>query len=179
MTLKHLNINKTWTLFLDRDGVINKRLEDDYVKTLSEFEFLQGVPEALKFFTDLFGKIIVVTNQQGIAKGFYTENELGMIHHYMVDEIEKHGGKIDKVYHSPYLASENHELRKPNIGMALQAQKDFVDIDFSKSVMIGDSMSDMEFGRKTGMITVYIHPKKITDTKIDYCFTSLNEVYFE
>ncbi len=178
MTLQHLNINKTWTLFLDRDGVINKRLEDDYVKTLSEFEFLEGVPEALKAFSDLFGKIIVVTNQQGIAKGFYTENDLNMIHHYMVDEIEKHGGKIDKVYHSPYLASENHELRKPNIGMALQAQKDFPDIDFSKSVMIGDSMSDMEFGRKAGMTTVYINPEKVTDVKIDYCFENLSNVVF-
>jgi len=178
MTLKHLNINKTWTLFLDRDGVINKRLEDDYVKTLSEFEFLEGVPEALKNFADLFGKIIVVTNQQGIAKGFYTENDLNMIHHYMVDEVEKHGGKIDKVYHSPYLASENHEWRKPNTGMAFQAQKDFTEIDFSKSVMIGDSMSDMEFGRKAGMLTVYINSEKVTDSKIDYCFENLSSVVF-
>jgi histidinol-phosphate phosphatase family protein len=176
MTLKLLNINKNWTLFLDRDGVINKRLEDDYVKTLPEFEFLEGVPEALKQFADLFGKIIVVTNQQGIGKGVYTENDLNMIHHYMVDEIEKHGGKIDKVYHSPYLASENHHWRKPNIGMALQAQKDFSEIDFSKSVIIGDSMSDMEFGRNAGMTTIYIHPEKITDSKIDYCFESLKEV---
>ncbi|MEO8761970.1 MAG: HAD family hydrolase [Bacteroidia bacterium] len=178
MTLKHLNINKTWTLFLDRDGVINKRLEDDYVKILSEFEFLDGVPEAIKNFTDLFGKIIVVTNQQGIGKGVYTENDLNMIHHYMMDEIEKHDGKIDQVYHSPYLASENHHWRKPNIGMALQAQKDFPEIDFSKSVMIGDSMSDMEFGRNAGMTTVYIHPEIITDTTIDYCFASLSEVVF-
>jgi len=178
MTLKHLNINKTWTLFLDRDGVINKRLVDDYVKILSEFEFLDGVPEALKQFTDLFGRIIVVTNQQGIGKGVYTENDLNMIHHYMIDEIEKHGGKIDKVYHSPYLASENHVWRKPNIGMALQAQKDFPEIDFTKAVMIGDSMSDMEFGRNAGMKTVYINPENITDPCIDYCFESLSSVVF-
>ena len=176
MILKHLNIDKTWSLFLDRDGVINKRLEDDYVKVLSEFEFIDGVPEAIKQFTEVFGKIIVVTNQQGIGKGVYTENDLNIIHHYLVDEIEKHEGKIDKVYFSPHLAADNHHWRKPNVGMAMQAKEDFKDIDFAKSIMIGDSMSDMEFGKKLGMVTVYIHPEKITDTKIDYCFESLSEV---
>ncbi len=176
MTLKHLNIDKTWTLFLDRDGVINKRLEDDYVKTLSEFEFLAGVPEAMKQFADLFGKIVVVTNQQGIGKGFYTENDLNIIHHYMVDEIETHGGKIDKVYHSPYLSTDNHQWRKPNIGMALQAKEDFAGINFTKSIIIGDSMSDMEFGRNAGMVTIYINPEKVSDDKIDHCFESLSEV---
>lgn len=176
MTLKHLSIDKTWSLFLDRDGVINKKLEDDYVKNLSEFEFIEGVPEAMKLFTDLFGKIVVVTNQQGIGKRVYTENDLNIIHHYMVDEIEKHGGKIDKVYFSPHLAADNHHWRKPNIGMAMQAKEDLKDIDLHKSIMVGDSMSDMEFGRKAGMITVFIHPEKITDDKIDYCFESLSEV---
>ena len=176
MTLKHLSIDKTWSLFLDRDGVINKKLEDDYVKTLPEFEFIEGVPEVIKLFTEMFGKIIVVTNQQGIGKGVYTANDLNIIHHYMVDEIEKHGGKIDKVYFSPHLAADNHHWRKPNIGMAMQAKEDFTDIDFHKSVMIGDSMSDMEFGRTLGMITVYIHPQKVQDDKIDYCFENLSEV---
>ena len=176
MTLKHLNIDKTWSLFLDRDGVINKKLEDDYVKTLPEFEFIEGVPEAIKLFTEVFGRIIVVTNQQGIGKGVYTTNDLNIIHHYMVDEIEKHGGKIDKVYFSPHLAADNHHWRKPNIGMALQAKEDFKDIDFKKSVIAGDSMSDMEFGRKAGMITIFIHHEKITDDKIDYCFESLYSV---
>jgi HAD superfamily hydrolase (TIGR01662 family) len=94
----------------------------------------------------------------------------------MVDEIEKHGGKIDKVYFSPHLAADNHHWRKPNIGMALQAKEDFKDIDFKKSVIAGDSMSDMEFGRKAGMITIFIHHEKITDDKIDYCFESLYSV---
>ena len=176
MILKHLNIDKTWSLFLDRDGVINKRLEDDYVKVLSEFEFIDGVPEAIKQFTEVFGKIIVVTNQQGIGKGVYTENDLNIIHHYMVDEIEKHEGKIDKVYFSPHLAADNHLWRKPNVGMAMQAKEDFKAIDFTKSVMVGDSMSDMEFGKKLGMVTIYINPEKVSDPKIDYCFESLSEV---
>ena len=176
MTLKHLNIDKSWSLFLDRDGVINKKLEDDYVKTLSEFKFMDGVPEALKLFADLFGKIVVVTNQQGIGKGYYTENDLNIIHHYMVDEIEKHGGRIDRVYFSPHLAADNHHWRKPNIGMALKAKEDFKEIDFTKSIIVGDSMSDMEFGRKAGMITIYMYPEKVTDNTIDYCFESMQEL---
>src|ERR1700741_2310199 len=175
MILKHLNIDKTWSLFLDRDGVINKRLEDDYVKVLSEFEFIDGVPEAIKQFTEVFGKIIVVTNQQGIGKGVYTENDLNIIHHYMVDEIEKHEGKIDKGYFSPHLAADNHHWRKPNIGMALQAKEDFKAIDFTKSVMVGDSMSDMEFGKKLGMKTVFICGEPLKDPRIDFCFPSLIE----
>ena len=86
MTLKHLSIDTSWSLFLDRDGVINKKLEDDYVKTLSEFEFIDGVPQAMKLVADVFGKIVVVTNQQGIGKGVYTTNDVSIIHHYMVDE---------------------------------------------------------------------------------------------
>src|ERR1700752_888149 len=107
MTLKHLSIDKTWSLFLDRDGVINKRLENDYVKTLSEFEFIEGVPEAIKILSALFGKIIVVTNQQGIGKGLYSKNDLNIIHHYMSDEIEKHEGRLDKVYFFPHLVADN------------------------------------------------------------------------
>ncbi len=161
MTLKNLNINKSWSLFLDGDGVINKRLENDYVKTLDDFEFIEGVPEALKTLSELFGKIIVVTNQQGIGKGLYSENDVNMIHHYMVDEIEKHEGRIDKVYFSPHLAADNHPWRKPGIGMALQAKEDFLGIDFTKSVIVGDSLTDMQFGRSAGMKTVYINSEKI------------------
>ncbi|MBS1646816.1 MAG: HAD family hydrolase [Bacteroidetes bacterium] len=175
MILKNTTIDTTWTLFLDRDGVINRRIENDYVKILSEFEFLEGVVSAIQKATLLFGKIIVVTNQQGIGKGIYTEMQLHLIHSYMLDEIEKQGGKITKVYHSPHLASENHTFRKPNIGMALQAKKEFLDIDFSKSIMIGDSMSDMDFGKNAGMKTIFISDENIVNDKIDACFPSLLE----
>ena len=85
-------------------------------------------------------------------------------------------GRIDKIYHSPYLAIENHPTRKPSIGMALQAQQDFPHIDFNKSIMVGDSMSDMEFGRNAGMKTVYISPEAKVDDRIDFNFKSL--IYF-
>ncbi len=175
MTLKNLNITKSWSVFLDRDGVINKRLENDYVKTLDEFEFIEGVPQAIKILSDLFGQLIVVTNQQGIGKGIYSENDLNIIHHYMADEIEKHEGRLDKVYFSPHLAADNHHWRKPSIGMALQAKEDFPAIDFKKSIMVGDSLSDMQFGKSAGMKTVYINPEPIKDPKIDFCFSSLEE----
>lgn len=175
MILKDLNINKDWTLFLDRDGVINKKLENDYVKHWIEFEFLDGAIDALKYLDSVFGKIVVVTNQQGIGKRLYRTEDLELIHKNMLYEIHYHGGRIDKVYFSPYLQSENHPTRKPGIGMALNAKQDFPEIDFAKSLVIGDSMSDMEFGRTAGMKTVFISEEDKKDPRIDLNFRSLND----
>ncbi len=176
MTLKNLNINKNWTLFLDRDGVINKKIDNDYVKQWIEFEFIEGVLDALKFLNTVFGSIIVVTNQQGIGKKLYRIEDLEIIHKNMLYEIAYHGGKIDKVYFSPYLKSENHPYRKPGIGMALKAKEDISTINFKQSIMIGDSMSDMEFGRNAGMKTIYISEEISENDKIDFNFKSLNEI---
>ena len=175
MTLKDLNINKSWTLFLDRDGVINKKLDNDYVKHWMDFEFLEGVHDAMKILNGKFGHIVVVTNQQGIGKGFYRAEDLELIHKNMVYEIDYLGGRIDKVYFSPYLNELNHPTRKPGTGMGLAAKKDFPAIDFTKSVMVGDSMSDMEFGRKAGMFTAFISESVTNDPKIDFNFKSLKE----
>ena len=175
MTLKDLHINKEWTLFLDRDGVINKKLDNDYVKHWIEFEFIEGALDALKKMETIFGKIVVVTNQQGIGKRLYRVEDLELIHKNMVYEINYLGGRIDKVYFSPHLHLENHPTRKPGIGMALQAQKDFPEINFSKSIIVGDSISDMEFGKVAGMKTVFISDEKKQDEKIDMQFKSLIE----
>jgi len=182
MTLKDLNINKNWTLFLDRDGVINKKLDNDYVKHWIDFEFLDGALDALKILNSKFDRIIIVTNQQGIGKGFYRTEDVELIHKNMIYEINYLGGRIDKVYFSPYLDELNHPTRKPGIGMALAAQKDFPGIDFSRSIIVGDSMTDMEFGRTTGMTTVFISAEKRNDppnggtsSKIDFNFSSLIE----
>lgn len=176
MTLNDLSIDPSWTLFLDRDGVINKKLEDDYVKHWIEFEFIEGTMDALKFLHKQFGHIVVVTNQQGIGKRLYRTEDLELIHKNMLYEIGFYGGRIDKVYFSPYLAAENHPSRKPGIGMALQAKTDFPAIDFHKSVMVGDSLSDMEFGRAAGMKTIFISEKALEDSRIDLCFSSLNDL---
>jgi len=175
MTLKNLNIDKSWSLFLDRDGVINRKLEDDYVKHWIEFEFLDGAIDALKFLNNKFGHIVVVTNQQGIGKRLYRTEDLELIHKNMVYEIDYHGGRIDKVYFSPHLKSENHPSRKPGTGMALSAKADFPAIDFNKSIIIGDSLSDMEFGRGVGMKTVYISENDMNDERVDFNFRSLND----
>lgn len=173
MTLKDLNIDKNWTLFLDRDGVINTKLEDDYVKHWIEFEFIDGVLNSLKKLDAVFGTIVVVTNQQCIGKGIIRIEDLDLIHKNMMYEITYLKGRIDKIYFSPYLHSENHPTRKPGIGMALQAKKDFPHIDFSKAIIVGDSMSDMEFGRNAGIKTVYVSEKDKQDDRIDFNVRSL------
>lgn len=154
--LKEWKVDKSWTLFLDRDGVINERIVDGYVKTVEEFIFNDGVLDTIKRLSEVFGRVVVVTNQQGIGKGLMTEEDLKKVHDYMLSEIEKAGGRIDNIYFAPRLASPTNELRKPNIGMAIQAQKDFPEINFSKSVMIGDSSSDIEFGKNAGMKTIFV-----------------------
>lgn len=160
MILSDLTIDATWSLFLDRDGVINKRLPDDYVKKWDEFEFLPGVLEAISVLTTIFGKLFIVTNQQGIGKGLMRESDLDMIHDQMMSEIRSYGGKIHKVYHSPYRDEENSVFRKPNIGLARKAKIDFPEITFEKSIMAGDSITDMKFGKNAGMMTIYINTDK-------------------
>ena len=169
---------KEWTLFLDRDGVINKKIENDYVKKISELEFLPNVLPALKNLSDMFGKICIVTNQQGIGKNLYTEKDLAKVHKYMLEKIENAGGRIDAIYFCPYLKESNPICRKPKPGMAYQAKADFPEIEFANSVMVGDQLSDMEFGKNLGMTTVWIKPENIDFDKnhedlIDYFFPSL------
>lgn len=167
------DIDKSWTLFLDRDGVINKQIKNGYVTSIEEFEFIDGASEAIHQLNKIFGRIIIVTNQQCIGKGIVDENQLIDIHSYMIDCIEKNGGKIDKIYFAPQLEKENSEMRKPNTGMAINAKNDFNDIDFSKSIIVGDSLTDMEFGKKLGMKTIYINQN--LNGSFDKCFNSLKD----
>ncbi len=174
MILNDLRIDKTWSLFLDRDGVINKKLDNDYVKHWIEFEFIEGVLPKFQILNQCFNRVVVVTNQQGIGKGLYRTEDLELIHKNMQYELAYFKAKVDKVYFSPYLATDNHPTRKPGIGMALQAKKDFPEIEFSKSIIVGDSLSDMAFGRKAGMYTVYIAPSPISSADVDFHFNTLS-----
>ncbi len=149
-------LDKSWTLFLDRDGVINTHRPDDYVKNETEFEWIAGSKEAIRDLSQIVGRVLVVTNQQGIGKGMMTEYDLDKIHWKMQTELEAIGGRIDRVYYCPHLAAIKPKCRKPNTGMAEQAQQDFPEISFSKSIMIGDSDSDIEFGCRLGMFTVRV-----------------------
>jgi histidinol-phosphate phosphatase family protein len=157
--LKMWNVDKSWTLFLDRDGTINKLLPGDYVKTWQEFEFLPGVLEAIPLLNSMFGIVVIATNQQGVGKGLMNEDDLWHVHHKMLDEIHLNGGIIHEIYHCPELAELDPPCRKPNPGMGFEAKKDFSEINFKKSVMVGDSLSDMEFGRSLKMKTVFLDTK--------------------
>jgi len=174
---KKPHFDKSWTLFLDRDGVINVKIENDYVRQWKDFVFLPGVKEALKDLNSLFGTIVIVTNQQGIGRGIFTRGDLEFTHGCMLDVIQQSGGRIDKIYFCPALAADNDPCRKPNTGMALEAKKDFPHIDFKRSVIVGDSITDMEFGRQLGMITVFIRDAipPGEEHKVDYHFRSLKQ----
>lgn len=148
-------INNSWTLFLDRDGIINTDVIDDYIKSWDEFVFAEGCLEALKILSPLFGRIVVVSNQRGVGRGLMTQETLDLITQNMLQEVKNSGGRIDKAYYCT--STDNADInRKPNRGMALQAQTDFPEIDFEKSIMVGNMSSDMRFGRNIGAYTVYI-----------------------
>jgi D-glycero-D-manno-heptose 1,7-bisphosphate phosphatase len=156
MNLKGLSFDTSWTLFLDRDGVINRQIPGDYIRKPGNFVFLPGVLSAMRVLSTKFGRIIIVTNQQGIGKGLMTNKEFGKVNGRMISGITEAGGRIDRVYVSPFLETSNHPDRKPGPGMALKARMDFPEIDFQRSIMVGDSRSDMEFGKNLGMFTVLV-----------------------
>lgn len=174
---KTLSINEGWALFLDRDGVINQRIPDDYVKHPGEFEFITGVTDALQIFAGLFNPIIVVTNQQGIGRGLMTNSQLNMVHEKMFRKVSESGGRIDAVFYSPELKNTRSFTRKPAVGLGLKARKQFPSINFKKCIMAGDSFSDILFGHRLGMITVLIGADKDTAFQsagiLDYSFPDL------
>ena len=172
------NIDSSWTLFIDRDGVVNDEKFEGYINTWEEFKFLEGVKEAFEKFSKKFGLVIMITNQRGVARGFTKEEDLDVIHQNMLVEIENAGGKIDKIYVCTDMESPN---RKPNAGMGLQAIKDFPNIDLSKSIMIGNTLSDMKFGRNLGVaINIFLTTTQknisVDLEDIDMVFNSLNAV---
>ena len=144
------------TLFLDRDGVVNVKLEARYVRNSNEFEFMHGALVAISKLTKLFKRILIVTNQQGIGKGIMTEDDLNFLHSFMNSEIGKLNGKIDKIYFCPHLDTENCNCRKPNPGMINKAIADFPEIDLQNSYLIGDSDSDIEAGNRMKLNTVKV-----------------------
>ncbi len=170
------SIDRSWSLFLDRDGVINKRIVDGYVQSPGEFVFLPGVLDALAFFSEVFGKIIVVTNQQGIGKGRMNEKQLEAVHRKMLAAVNAAGGRIDAVFYCPDLASKPQNCRKPSPFLAREAVKKFPQIDLKKSIMAGDAESDVDFGKNAGMMTVFLGKDGPVARKADFCFSGLPEL---
>ena len=164
-------------LFLDRDGVINERIIDGYVTRLEDFRLIDGVLEAMAIFAQHFDRIFMVTNQQGIGKGLMTEADLSAIHGWFLEQVAAAGGRMDRIYHCPALKTEHSFMRKPSIGMALQARRDFPGLELRHSVMVGDTASDMLFGRRAGMCTVLVGPEPGIATEkphlVDYYYDHL------
>lgn len=131
-------------VFLDRDGTIN--VDKNYLYKIEDWEFIDGVIEGLQILQRLGFKLIVITNQSGIARGYYTEQDAIKIFDYMTNELAKKGIKIEKVYYCPHIGNEC-DCRKPKLGLFYQAQKDF-DINFLHSYAIGDKLRDLEICNK-------------------------------
>jgi histidinol-phosphate phosphatase family protein len=142
-------------LFLDRDGVINEEKDGSYIFHKGEFVFYPGAEDALAGLSRQFDYVFIVTNQRGVGRGYMTKEALFEIHQHLIDTITNKGGKINKVYYATSIDS-NHSHRKPNTGMALDAQHDFPDIDFEQSIMVGNNLSDMQFGKTMGMKTIFL-----------------------
>lgn len=144
------------TIFLDRDGVINEKLpEGSYVTRWEEFRLLPGVPQAIARLNRAGLRVIVVSNQRGVALGLYSAADVESIHMRLQQELAASGACIDAFYFCPHDKS-GCDCRKPLPGMFEQARRDFPTIDAATSAMIGDSAVDVEFGRRIGMQTIFI-----------------------
>lgn len=147
-------------IFFDRDGVVNKRLVGDYVKSIEEFEFSDGFFEFFKSINEKGYKTALITNQQGVSKGIMTENELEIVHTFMQNELIKNTGfGFDYVKYSIDLDKTNSPRRKPALGMFLEVieeHKALNNIDIENSFMIGDSITDIIPANIIGLNTVFI-----------------------
>jgi len=155
-----------WTLFLDRDGVINQKIDGDYVRSWPQFRILPTSLPALKILSQTFKRLIIVTNQRGIAKGLMTQPNLDEIHQKMTLLFKEWGIHIDAIYVCPHEISENCNCRKPKIGLFEKAKQDFPDIEYGKSFVVGDSSSDWEAAQRIGA-----HPIAISSSN-DYSFSA-------
>lgn len=145
--------------FLDRDGVINVRLPDGaYVTRREEFVFCEGVAEALRLLQEKGFLLIVVTNQRGIGRGLMTEKDLDDLHRVMKEELGREGVTLDALYYCPHNLDDDCDCRKPRPGMLMAAMKKFA-IDRERSIMIGDSETDIEAGRAAGVGGVLVVPE--------------------
>ena len=136
------------TIFLDRDGVINK--EVNYLYRIEEFVFLDGIFEACKYFQSIGFEIIIITNQSGIGQGFYSKNDFKILTDWMLEEFQNKNIKILDIFYCPHSQNSHCNCRKPMPGMILEAQKKH-GIDLNLSWMIGDKESDIISANTAGV----------------------------
>lgn len=162
-------------LFLDRDGVIN--IEKNYLHKQEDFEFMDGIFDLCNFYQEKGYLIIVVTNQSGIARGYYSEVDFSNLTVWMIAAFASKGIKITQVYHCPHHPdiSGECECRKPHPGMLLRAGKEF-NIDFENSLLVGDSERDIEAAYNAGVKETYLFSEEIKETKASKNIHSLRSL---
>jgi D-glycero-D-manno-heptose 1,7-bisphosphate phosphatase len=165
---------KNRAIFLDRDGVIN--VDHGYVSKIENFQFTDGIFEVLKYFKNLGYLLIVVTNQSGIGRGYYTSEDFETLTAWKLNELEKNRIFIDEVYHCPHDPDSGCECRKPAAGMLLCAKERF-DIDMDSSWMIGDKKSDIDAGYNAGVKNTILISNDCSDKKgAKYCVNSVLDI---
>jgi len=157
-------------IFIDRDGVINKDpggwTKYSYVTKWDEFFFIDGSVEALKRLKEAGYKICLISNQGGISKGYFTQEDLDRLNERMLMEIEKGGGRIDELYYCPHHDKDNCECRKPKTGLIEQAIKE-EDVDLKNTFIIGDSLRDVEAGKRMRMKTIFVLSGKTPSSEVE------------
>lgn len=145
------------TVFLDRDGTINQKAPRAcYIEKPEQFIWLEGAKEAVRLLKESGYRLILVSNQPGVARGNLTENTLGQIHKRMQEELKQETGyQIDAIYYCPHNWDEGCECRKPNPGMLYQAQKDY-SLNLRECILIGDDDRDIEAGAIAGCKTYQV-----------------------
>jgi histidinol-phosphate phosphatase family protein len=140
-------------VFLDRDGTIARDVR--YCRRPEDFVLFTNAAKVIKLLNDRGLKVIIITNQSGIARGYFNEEILGNIHQKMLTELGREGARIDGIYYCPHHPDDNCECRKPKPSLILQAAKDF-NIDLKHSFVIGDLHKDVELGKNVGCRTILV-----------------------
>ena len=166
----------SYCLFLDRDGVINKPIVDDYAKRPEDFVFTPNAIEALQILSVRFKYIFIVTNQQGIGRELMSEEDLEDVHLKMYKALKNNNIEwFDSLFYAPYLRSEEHPWRKPSTGMVQKALDYAPEIDPSKCIVVGDSPGDMALADGIQAIKVRISNPQFEFDNQTYRFDSLHD----
>ena len=162
-------------LFLDRDGVVN--VEKNYLHKIEEFELVEGIVEVCRVYQESGYLIIIVTNQSGISRGYYSEDDFAILSKWMVEHFKTLGITITHIYHCPHHESIDGvcDCRKPEPGMFLEAQKAY-DLDMVMSVMIGDNERDIEAAQRAGVGMNILFSSDVIESKANRVISSLKEI---
>lgn len=173
-------IGRQWCLFIDRDGVINRQIVGDYVRSWADFEWLPGAASAISTLLEWAPYVVVATNQQGISKGLMAAEEVAAIHRRIRAETRRNGLEINAFQVCPHLEDTRCCCRKPSPGLLLDWLGRHPEVDPALSMMIGDSRGDLELAQNVaamtgGCIGVHIGETRVPDSGIDVSFNSLHE----